>query len=331
MDSREIVRRTLDYSRPERVARSFGDSDLVEVTYTVATPETDWEQLGERRWERIDEWGNRWARLDPTSKGEVAQGVLNDLPRFEDVAFPDFSNPEDYDNVRTTRQQHPGKYLLGNLPGFTFNIARKLRRMDQYFLDLLCEPDTVRALHDRIDLLLEDMIRNYAAAGVDAVMFPEDWGTQRQLLIDPQLWEREFKPRYDKLCGIAHDGGIRVWMHSCGRIEAIIPGLMDAGIAALQFDQPELYGLDTLARHQQRGKITFWCPVDIQKCLPKRDEAHIRASARQLLDQLWQGRGGFIAGFYPDNPSLGLDPQWQAIACEEFARRGLAARYPAPG
>jgi hypothetical protein len=171
------------------------------------------------------------------------------------------------------------------------------------------------------------MIRNYAAAGVDAVMFPEDWGTQTQTLVSPDLWCEEFFPRFVKLCGLAHDLGIKVFMHSCGQIEAIVPGLMEAGIDLLQFDQPDLHGIDILAGHQERGKITFWCPVDIQKTLQQRDEQVIRAKVREMLDKLWRGRGGFIAGFYGDNVSIGLDPKWQEIACDEFTKVGLAANY----
>jgi uroporphyrinogen decarboxylase len=323
MTPREIVRHTLGFANPDRVARSFGESDLAGVSYTAETPATDWEKAGGDRWERIDEWGNIWARIDATSKGEVAKGILSDLKDIESLELPDYSNPSDYEAVRAARIAQVDHYLLGHLPGFTFNIARKLRRLDQYLVDLMMTPDRMAVLHDRIDALLEDMIRNYAAAGVDGVMFPEDWGTQAQLLIDPALWLRAFMPRFEKLCGLARDCGITVWMHSCGQIEAIVPHLMDAGIACLQFDQPELHGIDQLAAHQERGKITFWCPVDIQNTLPQQDEALIRARARELLEKLWRGRGGFIAGFYSDNSSLGLDPVWQEYACDEFMCRGV--------
>jgi hypothetical protein len=116
-------------------------------------------------------------------------------------------------------------------------------------------------------------------------------------------------------------------MHSCGAIGAIIPGLIDAGVDLLQFDQPTLHGIDTLASYQGRGKITFWCPVDIQKTLQTKDEQKIRAEARELLDKLWKGKGGFMAGYYEDNESIGLDPKWQEYACDEFIKRGRKENY----
>jgi len=324
MTPREIVQRTLDYEYPDRVARSFDGPDMAFCGSTAKTHATDWSKVGPSRWERIDEWGNRWGRVDPTSKGEVVQGVLATLADMDNYAFPDFSDAADYENVRAARAAHPDQYLVGGLPGMAFNITRKLRRLDAYFMDLMESRDRIHALHDRVDAMLEDMIRNFAAAGTDAVMITEDWGTQQALLIDPGLWREEFFPRFERLCGLAKSLGQSVWMHSCGKIEVIVPGLMEAGVDLLQFDQPELHGLENLAAHQGRGRITFWCPVDIQKVLPLGDEALIRARAREMLDTLWRGRGGFIAGYYGDNASIGVDPAWQAWASETFVEYGVA-------
>ena len=141
------------------------------------------------------------------------------------------------------------------MPGFTFNIARKLFKLENYFVKLMLEREQIHRLHDRIDEMLIDMIQNYAKAGVDSIMFPEDWGTQLQTLINPKLWHEEFYPRFKRLCGIAHDCGIKVFMHSCGAIGAIIPGLIDAGVDLLQFDQPTLHGIDTLASYQEEARL----------------------------------------------------------------------------
>ncbi|MDP6037104.1 MAG: uroporphyrinogen decarboxylase family protein [Candidatus Latescibacteria bacterium] len=322
MTSHEIVYRTLEFSEPERVAQSFKVSDFASVRPNVRSYATGWQDVGGGRWERIDEWGNKWGRVDATSKGEVVQGVLDNFADLSKYVFPDYSRVENYAVVREKRAAHPDQWLIGSLPGFTFNIARKMRKLEQYLMDLLIEHDTICQLHDQIDAVLLDMIRNYAEAGVDGVMFPEDWGTQTQLLINPNLWHEEFFPRFQNLCDTAHACNLRVFMHSCGEISAIVPGLIDAGIDVLQFDQPDLHGMDTLAAYQENAKITFWCPVDIQTTLQTQNEGLIREKAREMLDKLWNGRGGFIAGYYGDNASIGLDPKWQEFACDEFVKRG---------
>ncbi|MGC9349194.1 MAG: uroporphyrinogen decarboxylase family protein [Anaerolineae bacterium] len=327
MTPREIVEATLTYAGPERVAHSFEPSDFVHAGNTVETKATDWRKTGANRWERIDEWGNVWGRVDPTSKGEVIRGVLDDLEDVDTYVFPDYSDPADYDSVRERRAATLHRWLIGGMPGFTFNIARKMRRFEQYLMDIVLERDRIVRLHNRIDEMLVTMIRNYAEAGVDSVMFPEDWGTQKQTLINPKLWREEFFPRFRRLCGVAHDAGIRVFMHSCGQIEGIVPSLIEAGVDLLQFDQPDLHGIDTLAEHQETAKITFWCPVDIQKTLQTRDRDVIEAKVKEMLDKLWRGRGGFVAGYYGDNASIGLDPKWQDFASKAFLKYGRRGRY----
>ncbi|MCH5375663.1 MAG: hypothetical protein JJ992_16955, partial [Planctomycetes bacterium] len=42
------------------------------------------------------------------------------------------ASPDDYDRVRTARAENPDKWLIGGLPGFPFNIARKMRRLDHF-------------------------------------------------------------------------------------------------------------------------------------------------------------------------------------------------------
>jgi uroporphyrinogen-III decarboxylase len=294
------------------------------VETTAKTFATEWAKDEQGIWFRFDEWGNRWGRLEDTSKGEVVQGALHSFDDLDSFEVPDYSNPEDFEGVRNARKQYPDHWLIGGMPGFTFNVARKIRRIDQYLYDLAANPAEITLLNDKIDQALSQIIVNYAKAGVDAVMFPEDWGTQLRTFISPRMWQKEFFPRFQHLCGLAHEHGTKVFMHSCGQITGIMPGLIEAGIDLFQFDQPELHGIDTLARYQDDHQKTFWCPVDIQKILQTKDEAVIRSKVREMVEKLWHRKGGgFIAGYYADNESIGLEPHWQEIASDEFRKQGI--------
>ncbi|MDP7396315.1 MAG: hypothetical protein QF541_05575 [Lentisphaeria bacterium] len=44
-----------------------------------------------------------------------------------------------------------------------------------------------------------------------------------------------------------------------------------------------------------------------------------------MLDKLWCGRGGFIAGYYGANVPIGVGPKWQDYACDELIRVGISA------
>jgi hypothetical protein len=107
----------------------------------------------------------------------------------------------------------------------------------------------------------------------------------------------------------------------------IIPDLIETGVDLLQFDQPQIHGIERLASFQDQAKITYWCPVDIQMTLQTKSETAIREEARCLVSYLWRSRGGFIAGFYNDEASIGLDPSWQAIARDEFLKIGIPSVF----
>jgi uroporphyrinogen decarboxylase len=324
MNSREIVLGTVEYTGTERVAGSMPApywNDLSHASYKLEGFSPTWQDVGRGRQEYVDEWGNTWARVDAYSKGEVARGAVENLDDVFTVPLPDLANPAHYVSVRGVFQNPQNdRFRVGGLPGFPFNIARKMRRLDQFLMDLLLEQDRVRVLLQRIEGLLVEMIVQYGDAGADGVMFPEDWGTQKGLMIHPQLWREVFKPGFERLCSVAHEHGLKVFMHSCGKTTVIIPDLIEAGVDLLQFDQPQLHGLDNLARYH--GEITFWCPVDIQKTLQTRDAAAIEADAQAMIETLGGPQGGFIAGYYSGNEAIGLDPRWQEVACRAFTRYG---------
>lgn len=324
MESREIVQRTVEFTGPERVAGSMPPPywhDLRSASYTLAGFDPQWQDVGGGRQEYVDEWGNTWARIDAYSKGEVARGAIEDIDEVFTAPLPDLGNPANFQHAREVfHDPENTRFRIGGLPGFPFNIARKMRRLDQFLMDLLLEREKVCVLLQRIEDLLAGAIVQYARSGADAVMFPEDWGTQKGLMIRPQTWREVFKPGFERLCSVAHEHGLKVFMHSCGKTTVIIPDLIEAGIDLLQFDQPQLHGLDNLARFH--GEITFWCPVDIQTTLQTLDPARIEADAQEMIEKLGGPEGGFIAGYYGGNEAIGLDPKWQDIACQAFTRYG---------
>jgi hypothetical protein len=324
MNSREIVQGTISYSGTERVAGSMPPpywNDFCHASYRLQDFGRTWQNVGGGRQEFVDEWGNTWARIDDFSKGEVARGALQEIDDVHTLPLPDLANPANFDAAREIYSDPTNdRFRLGSLPGFPFNVARKMRRLDQFLMDLLLEQAKISVLLKRIEDLLTKVIVQYAAVGADGVMFPEDWGTQKGLMIHPELWRQVFKPGFRRLCGVAHEHGLKVLMHSCGKTTVIVPDLIEAGIDLLQFDQPQLHGLDALSEFH--GQITFWCPVDIQKTLQSKDAERIEAEARAMIELLGGPEGGFIAGYYGGNEAIGLDPKWQDVACRAFSRYG---------
>jgi uroporphyrinogen decarboxylase len=324
MTSREIFIASLEFQGPPRIPMTLPDpypNDFFGVGVSedpnFKPPAFD-VPVG-RQW--MDEWGVVWRSLTDFDKGEVYRGAIEDWSQLDDYRVPDLARADRYDEARRSVAEVTDKYRIGSLPGFVFNIARKIRRLDNYLCDLLAEPDRVGLLHAMIRDKIGQMIDRWAEAGVDGVMFCEDWGTQDRLMISPDMWRELFKPDFQLLCDRAHQQGLHVLMHSCGYIFDIIGDLIEVGIDCLQFDQPTLHGIDRLG-DRFGGKVNFWCPVDIQKTLQTRDPAKIEAEARQLVQRLGSYGGGFIATRYGSDEALGLEPSVQDIADRAFSTWG---------
>ncbi len=323
--SREIVIKALNYDWPERIPLSLPSpypNDFFGGSYQLKNSKaTDWYEIDENKEERIDEWGNVWRRIKGMSAGgEIHKGVLNNLNMIEKIELPDLDNYENYKEAEEKFSQNKEKFRIGGLPGFAFNITRKMRRLDQYLTDLMLNKKEILILNERINGLLEKAIKNYAKAGADSVFFCEDWGTQNGLMINPELWRELFKPGFIRLCRVVHSQGMKVFMHSCGKMTVIIPDLIESGIDLLQFDQPKVHGIDKLAEYS--GRVTYWCPADIQNTLQSKDKEVIERDVCEMVKKLGGKGGGFIAGYYGDNKGIGLEPKWQDIACKAFAKYG---------
>jgi len=276
-----------------------------------------------KRWR--DEWGVTWATLTAFDKGEVMAGAIGDWSELDDYVPPDWGRKEDYADAAEVFANEKEKLRLASLPGFVFNIARKVRKLEDYLCDLVLERERVARLHDIVRAELLKAIDRYAEIGADGIMFPEDWGTQDRLMMDPAMWKEVFRPEFEALAGRAHERGLYVFMHSCGKMTDIIEDLIECGVDCLQFDQPRLHGIELLGE-RFGGRITFWCPVDIQKTLQTRDPVQIREEARLLVEHLGGKGGGFIAGYYGGNEAIGLTPDVQDHACRAFVEYGRSGR-----
>jgi hypothetical protein len=328
MTSRDIIRRVLERDRPPRIGLSFSAFEGQPRTYDLAgagpaaDPSFDErrhedEEGGECWW---DEWGCLWRRIPGKTKGgEVIEAPIKAWDDLDTYRPPSLGDPARYENAARAFEQCTDRYRLGSISACSFNSARYLRRMEQYLLDCAAEPERVKQLNRMVSDLVLAEVSIYADIGADGVFFCEDWGTQDRLLVSPRMWQEVFRPDFERLISSAHAKGLTVWMHSCGCIADIVPDLVDLGMDVLQFDQPDLHGIDHLAEFHDR--VTYWCPVDIQTTLQSGSQAMIQRKAREMVERLGVG-GGFIAKDYPDEFSIGADPAWQQWAYEAFVEAG---------
>ena len=316
MSPREVVSKTVRFEGANRIpfalAKPYG-SDFFDVGMN---PSPD-----PRLSRGIDEWGSVWENIGISNLGEVKEPVLKDWADLDSLNIPDIRDRKRWDGLVAARDRAGDRFLMAG--GISlYERVHFLRGLENTWVDIHTAPKELGRLID----VLVDMnlyaIEHYAKVGADGYMWCDDWGLQNRLMISPESWREIWKPRYARVYQAAHDFGLLTFLHSCGDITAILDDFIEVGLDVIQMDQQENMGLDLLGQ-RFGGRITFWCPVDIQTTMVHGSVDDIRAYCRKLVKTLGRPKGGFIANWYGDPAGAGHSQEAIQAMCEEFVKLSI--------
>jgi hypothetical protein len=313
MNSREIVKHTIRFESPPRFPYALAEPFGSDFAWCGMHPSPD-----DRPRQGVDEWGCVWENIGVSSLGEVKDHPLKDWSQWDQLAIPDIRDPRRWQSLDSARAAAGDKFLLGG--GISlYERVHFIRGLENTWLDIHQHPEELGKLIDTLVDMNLYAIEQYARAGVDGFIFADDWGFQQGLMISPNSWRELWKPRYARVYEAVHAAGMFAFLHSCGDIRAILDDLIEIGLDVIDMQQQENMGLEELGR-RFRGRLTFWCPVDIQKTMVYGTMDDIRAYCRRLVTTLGTPQGGFIAQFYSDPVGAGHRPEAVDAMCEEFLR-----------
>jgi uroporphyrinogen decarboxylase len=218
-----------------------------------------------------------------------------------------------------------GRAVIGLFGGNLLEAGQFLYRNDNFFMILAAEPARAEAFMDRaVEMHLQNLGRFMAAAGdsIDVVLFGDDLGMQTGPQISPEMYSRLFKPRHrllwetaKKLAPAGRGGdparpAVRVMMHCCGSIRALLPDLIDAGLDAMNPVQVSTEGMEAKGLKRDFGRdIVFWgggCDTQtvLRSGTPEQVRAHVRGQVQALAPEggfVFQQVHNILAGVPPEN------------------------------
>lgn len=315
MNSKEIIYANLEHRNPVRPGLTF---DNERINDTCGGGPDNPKGYTQKRWvegqyEYYDDiWGNIWARMtDGCAAGEIFKPAIEDWAQLKDFQIPQYDFEEAVNSYRKGFENGEDKFKLAWMPGWVFASSRYLRKMEIYLMDMLLYPEELKQLHEKVAGVFEQLIRAAGEAGGEGIVFCEDMGTQNGLLFSPALWQEYFGDLYSRLFGLAHECGMKVFMHSCGQNRQILEPLLQAGVNCFQFDQPTVYDMADLSQLLKKYKAALWSPIDIQKIMPTGDRQIIEQGVDDMLKYF---EGGIIFKNYPDLKGIGVKVEWDEWA-----------------
>lgn len=209
-----------------------------------------------------DWFGCKWELMDGASAPapDVSEHVLSDICNWrEEVKFPDldawdWERAAEIDKVNEFDRENNVIDLV--VTSGLWERMHILMGFENALCSLLEEPEEVEAL---LDALTEHKIKFIEKIAeyykIDVITFHDDWGTQTGMFFSPELWRQYIKPRQKRIIDAAHKHGIAFVMHSCGKIDDIIPELPEIGVNCLQL----MGGINDIkaAMEKTEGKMSF--------------------------------------------------------------------------
>lgn len=98
----------------------------------------------------------------------------------------------------------------------------------------------------------------------DGAFLYDDMGYRNATLFSPQMYRDLCRPAHAKVCDFFHRHGLKVILHSCGNVSALVPDLIDAGFDCLQPLEVKA-GMDLLALKERYGEsLAFMGGIDVR-------------------------------------------------------------------
>ena len=305
MTRKEAVKRAIKMQNPGRIPMFvFNEADYVDPdTDILKITLEDW-YLGEKGdW---TEWGFFWDRdpADPTSMGVPRDVTIKEWDQLEEYKKTLAPNPYREDRWKAAKEVDVGdRYLIGTLYLTGFTVMSFLRGFENLLVDFYEEPEKVRELAELVFGIENEIIKQMPKYGFSGVMLFDDWGSQRAMLISPEMWRDIFKPFYKEQFRIAHEAGIDIYFHTCGMVYPIIGDLIECGADMIHLGQADLNDPEK-SREEYRGKVCFVSSINYQTTGITGTKEEIYAEARDIMRCFGTDEGGLIALVF-DYESMG--------------------------
>ncbi len=329
MTSKEIVRKAIEFDNPprlpfwvgglwaERIRKRFKDfpSDVCDCW------ELDRQKAG---WffdnAAADDWGCNWKSTTVRNMGQVVSHPLENWSKLGSYTPPNPRDPFYFQCVDETIKDAGQRYVVLTSHFNLIERLEMLRGFENMMMDFYDEPKKIGRV---LDMILEykiehvDEISKRFGGRVDGLFFTDDWGTQRNLLLPPAIFKEFFFERYQRLVKAVHDAGFHFILHSCGRINALLPYFIEIGIDMMNMQQPRTYGIKELGE-SYAGKIAFLTTADIQTTMPNGNSDEIKHEVKELVKYWSTPKGGLVVFNYGDSDAIGATDESTEIMFRQF-------------
>jgi uroporphyrinogen decarboxylase len=327
----ETVRRWIEQGHLKRgwdVARHFGNAIRSGAWFNMVA-DLDFKPvvIEETETTRLTLDGNgaklRRHKLHETTPEHV-DFTVKDRQTWERHAKPHLVKPErrriNFGSYRESKAyaQSLGEFFVwSGVP--PFELMHPVCGHEHMLAGMIEDPDWVKDMvktYADLLLALQEMLF-YEEGWPDGFMYYEDLGFKGKPFMSPRMYQEVLQPDHKRLFDYAHSRGCKVIVHSCGYVEPLVPGLIEAGMDCLQAMEVKA-GMDMPRMFQRYGeRIAFFGNIDVRTLIAN-DRKLIDAELERKILPVVRGGGAYILHTdHSEPPEIEYDTEWY------FVRKGI--------
>ncbi|MBD3350546.1 MAG: hypothetical protein GF364_03570 [Candidatus Lokiarchaeota archaeon] len=122
--------------------------------------------------------------------------------------------------------------------------------------------------------------------------------------MSPKLFRKFFYDPYKKIIRLIHDLDMDFILHSCGQIKELLPILVELGVDVMEFDSPNMTGVENYKKYAENHQMAFWLSSNIQTTYTKGTPKEIEDEVKYYVKEIGNNNGGLAFYLYIDNSVL---------------------------
>lgn len=164
--------------------------------------------------------------IAPCYTEDLTPDLIVDQPIFTDP-----SNPNDYESLRKSLEHHKARerFCYVQTPGF-FEQFNGVFGIENHLMWLAIYPDELNELYSRQAEWTIKFADQCIDMGVDMIHISDDWGAQKDLMFNPDLWWKIIYPNFKKVVDHVHSRGVLCSLHSDGCVMKVADGIAQLGL-----------------------------------------------------------------------------------------------------
>jgi hypothetical protein len=213
---------------------------------------------------------------------------------------------------------------IARVPGMMLKHPKGIRDEAEWYMSTLIRQDYLHQVFEKeTDIALKNLetVKKLAGDVIDGIFVcGTDLGTQSNQFLSLAQFRSLYLPYYRKLNNWIHENtNWKTFKHSCGAIEPLLPGIIEAGFDIINPVQISAVGMEPKLLKEKYGDQLTFCGggSNTQSTLPFGTPEEVRVETLQLLE-IFSENGGYL--FNPGHNIQSMVPVKNLIAMIEAVK-----------